>query len=128
MKIVRLFNKWKSSMVFLNTSRIALYFPNKSLSTLKKLPNSKNLDLKELLEMSTNNGNGLLILRISNISLNCVVPKNQIEQYLNTTPVRFPNILWSFGKIFKLKIILFIFEILKVIKYLFLLFLYNYSF
>jgi len=93
-------------MVFINTSRIALYFPSKSLSTLKKLPNCKKLDLRELLEMSTNNGNGLLILRISNISLNCVVSKNQIEQYLNTTPVHFPNTLWSSGKHFKFKVLL----------------------
>jgi len=98
MKIVRLFNKWKSSIVFLNISKIALYFPSKSLSSLKKIPSSKNLDLRELLEMSTNNGNGLLILKISNISLNCVVPKNQMEQYLNTTPVHFPNTLWLPGK------------------------------
>jgi len=98
MKIVRLFNKWKSSVVFVDTSRVALYFPSKSLSTLKNQPNSKNVDLKELLEMSNNNGNGLLILKISSISLKCVIPKNQIEQYLNTTPVFFPNTLWSPGK------------------------------
>jgi len=51
--------------------------------------------------MSSINEDGLLVLRISNISLKCVVPKNQIEQYLNTTPVRFPNTLWSPGKILK---------------------------
>lgn len=100
MKIVRLFNKWKSSMIFVDTSRIALYFPSKSLSMLKKSPSCNNLDLNELLEMSTNNGNGLLVLKISSISLKCVVPKNQMEQYLNSTPVRFPNGLWSPGKNF----------------------------
>lgn len=98
MKVVHLFNKWKSSMVFVDTSMVALYFPSKSLSMLKKSPSCKNFDLKELIEMSTNNGDGLLVLRISNISLNCIVPKNQMEQYLNTTPVRFPNTLWSPGK------------------------------
>lgn len=99
MKIVHLFNKWKSSMVFVDTSQVALYFPSKSLSIVKKSPSNKNLDLSELLEYSTNNGNGLLVLRISNISLKCVVQKNQMEQYLNTTPVRFPSTLWSPGKI-----------------------------
>lgn len=89
-------------MVFVDTSRVALYFPSKSLSTLKRSPTSKQLDLSELLEMSNNNGNGLLVLRISTISLKCVVPKNQMEQYLNSTPVRFPNTLWSPGKNFKL--------------------------
>jgi len=92
-------------MVFVDTSRIALYFPSKSLSMLKKSQNCKNLDLKELLELSTINADGLLVLKISNISLKCVVPKNQMEQYLNTTPVRFPNTLWSLGKIFKFKLI-----------------------
>lgn len=94
-KIVRLFNKWKSSMVFVDTSRIALYFPSKSLSMLKKSQSCKNLDLKELIELSSINEDGLLVLRISNISLKCVVPQNQMEQYLNTTPVRFPYTLWS---------------------------------
>lgn len=68
---------------------------------LKKSQSCKNLDLKELIEISSINEDGLLVLRISNISLKCVVPKTQIEQYLNTTPVRFPNTLWSPGKIFK---------------------------
>lgn len=86
-------------MVFVDTSRVALYFPSKSLSTLKKSQNYTNLDLNELLEISNSNGKGLLILRITNISLNCVVPKNQMEQYLNTFPVRFPSTLWSPGKI-----------------------------
>lgn len=99
MKIVHLFNKWKSSMVFIEVSKVALYFPSKSLSILNKSPSYKNLDLNELLEISTNNGNKLLVLRISNISLKCVVPKNQIEPHLNTTPVRFPNSLWSRGKL-----------------------------
>jgi len=44
---------------------------------------------------------GLLVLRISNISLKCVIPKNQMEQYLNTTLVILPITLWSPGKIFK---------------------------
>lgn len=88
-------------MVFIDTSRIALYFPSKSLSMLKTSQSCKNLDLKEFIEMSSINEDGLLVLRISNISLKCVVPKNQMEQYLNTTPVRFPNTLWSPGKIFK---------------------------
>lgn len=101
MKIVRLFNKWKSSIIFVDTSRVALYFPTKSLSILKKSQSSKNLDLNDLLEMSMNNGSGLLVLRISNISLKCVVPKNQMEQYLNSTPVRFPSTVWSPGKVFK---------------------------
>lgn len=101
MRIVRLFNKWKSSMIFIDTSRVALYFPSKSLSMFMKSPSCKNLDLDELLEMSTNNGNGLLTLKISNISLKCIIPKNQMEQFLNTTPVHFPNTLWSPGKIFK---------------------------
>lgn len=92
-------------MIFVDISRVALYFPSKSLSMLKKSSNCKHLDLNELLEMSTNNGNGLLILRISNISLKCVVPKNQMEQYLTTTPVHFPNTLWSPGKCFKFKFI-----------------------
>lgn len=88
-------------MVFVDTSRIALYFPSKSLSMLKKSQSCKNLDLKELIELSSINEDGLLVLRISNISLKCVVPQNQMEQYLNTTPVRFPYTLWSPGKIFK---------------------------
>jgi len=88
-------------MVFVDTSRIALYFPSKSLSALKKSQSCKNLDLKELIEMSSINEEGLLVLRISNISLKCVVPKNQMEQYLNSTPVRFPYTLWSPGKIFQ---------------------------
>lgn len=98
-------------MVFVDTSRIALYFPSKSLSMLKKSQSCKNLDLKELLELSTINEDGLLVLKISNISLKCVVPKNQMEQYLNTTPVRFPNTLWSLGKIFKFKLISFTIDI-----------------
>lgn len=85
-------------MVFIDSSKITLYFPSKSLSMLKKSQSCNNSNLKELIEMSTNNGNGLLVLRISNISLNCILPKNQMEPYLNTTPVRFPNTLWSPGK------------------------------
>jgi len=92
-------------MVFVNTSRIALYFPSKSLSIIKISHSFKNLDLKELLEMSTINGDGLLVLKITNISLKCVVPQNQMELYLNTTPVRFPTALWSPGKIFKFSFI-----------------------
>lgn len=109
MKIVRLFNKWKSSMIFFDTSRVALYFPSKSLSMLKKSPSYNNLDLNELLEMSTSNGNGLLVLKISSISLKCVVPKSQMEPYLNSTPVCFPNGFWSPGKIFKFSVYLILF-------------------
>ncbi|XP_025418587.1 vacuolar protein sorting-associated protein 13B-like [Sipha flava] len=100
MKILHLFNKWKSSMVFVDTSKFALYFPSKSLSMLEKSPSCKDFNLKKLIEMSTNNGNGLLVFRISKISLNCILPKNQIEPYLNTTPVRFPNTLWSPGNVY----------------------------
>lgn len=109
MKIVHLFNKWKSLIIYIDTSRVILHFPNKSLSMLKKSPGCKNVDLNELLEMSAINGTELLIIKISNISLKCVMGKNQIEQYLHTTPVCFPNTLWSPGEfcISKFKFILF---------------------
>ncbi|XP_050421986.1 intermembrane lipid transfer protein VPS13B-like isoform X2 [Adelges cooleyi] len=94
-RIVRLFDKWKSSIIFADMSKVALYFPSKTLSTLKKNAGCKHFDLHELLQMSINNGNGLLVLKISSISLKCAILKQHVEQYLNMSPVRFPNNLWS---------------------------------
>lgn len=107
MRTVHLYNAWKSSIIFADTSKITLYFPSKTLSTIEKISSDKNCDLYHLLQRTINIGDELLVLRVMSVSLKCAVLKQHVEQYLKMCPVKFPENIWSNSNCFKIFIIYF---------------------
>ncbi|XP_050539664.1 intermembrane lipid transfer protein VPS13B isoform X2 [Daktulosphaira vitifoliae] len=95
MGIVHLYNKWKSLIMIADASKITLYFPSKTLSTIEKNSSSKNHELYHLLQKAINIGDELVVLRVMSISLKCAILKQQVEQYLNMCPIKCPENIWS---------------------------------
>lgn len=90
---------WKSAPVFVDFSKISLYFPNNNIVSIPIC--EEQTHIKKWIQLLVDCDVDIVVMSISSFTLQCALEKQSIECYLNNFPVRFPDsVIWCYGNFY----------------------------